>query len=166
MRVRNCDGTSYLSFARTRAHAQHIGWKTHRHHHKMLKWNAWIGCDNEHTRSYTFRYTIIESKLKERRMQHSFRMYTACSTIVLYPSDTYRRDVGGNHQTFNEHSTAQHSTPHTSWINRLQEMLHFYRINNIGHRDDDSFKMLEAYTSTDIFVSFNGMVWNTRIQTQ
>lgn len=44
----------YHLHAPARLHT-HIDTSTHHHHHRMLKCNARTGCDNEYTRSYTFR---------------------------------------------------------------------------------------------------------------
>lgn len=163
-RVRNCDGTSYLSFARTRAHAQHHRVKdTHRHTAIIIK------CWNETHESGAITSTRVvthldtqlsNSKLKQRRMHATFQMDTAFSAIVLYPSfciHQTRTDVmlGGHQQTYR----TRRSTAHTSWINRLPEMLHFYRINNIGHRDDDSFKMLDGSIHQPILL-YRLIVWH------
>lgn len=88
----------------------HTGWgktQAHRYHHKMLKWNAWIGCDNEYTRCYPFRCTQL-SNSNWKSVGATFQMYVAFSTIqpaiVLYPSDTHRRDVRATNQQIFMHT--------------------------------------------------------------
>lgn len=84
-------------------------------------WNAWIKRDNEYTRCYTFRYTIIEFRLCEatRVLQHIHTKHNAFSTFAR-----------------------------TSYINRSIDSVGnatFYRINNIGHKADSGWKMRRWY---------------------
>lgn len=104
---------------------RHIFTRSRHHHHKMLKRNAWIVCDNEYTRCYTFDIQLSSNSEWKSAAAHFKCMIFSAAMLCPY---TYIRIYIYNNLPIEQR-------PHTHIMHQsIVGNATFYRIN-IGHND-------------------------------